>query len=61
MLLPSGRIVCTEPLPNVCVPMTMARLWSCSAPATISDADAEPPFTSTTIGTVLICAGRLRR
>ena len=29
-----------------------ARLWSCSAPATISEAEAEPPLTSTTIGTV---------
>ena len=26
---------------------TVARLWSCSAPATISDADAVPPSTST--------------
>ena len=26
----------------------MARLWSCSAPATISEADAEPPLISTT-------------
>ena len=61
VLLPSGMIVCTEPLPKVCVPITVARLWSCSAPATISEAEAEPPFTSTTIGTVLIAAGRLRR
>jgi hypothetical protein len=30
------------------------------APATISEADAEPPFTSTTIGTVLMEAGTLR-
>ena len=47
---PSGMMVCTEPLPNERVPITVARLWSCSAPATISDADAEPPLISTTIG-----------
>jgi nicotinate dehydrogenase subunit A len=40
---PSGMIVCTEPLPNERVPTSVARLWSCSAPATISDAGAEPP------------------
>jgi hypothetical protein len=32
-------------------------LWSCSAPATISEADAEPPFTSTTICTFLTPSG----
>ena len=52
-------MVCTEPLPKVCVPMIVARLWSCSAPATISEADAEPPFTSTTIGTVFTAGGQL--
>ena len=26
VLLPSGMIVCTEPLPKLCVPMTVARL-----------------------------------
>ena len=31
-------IVCTDPLPNVRVPTRVARLWSCSAPATISEA-----------------------
>src|SRR5829696_9656006 len=41
---------CTEPLPNERVPSTVARLWSCSAPATISDAEAEPPLISTTNG-----------
>src|ERR1041384_5905755 len=50
-------IVCTEPLPKVCVPMTVARLWSWRAPATISEAEAEPPFTSTTIGTVFTACG----
>ena len=30
--------------------MTIARRWSCNAPATISDADAEPPLIRTTIG-----------
>ena len=34
--LPSGMMVCTEPLPNERVPTSVARLWSCSAPATIS-------------------------
>jgi hypothetical protein len=43
---PSGMIVCTDPLPNDHVPMRVARFWSCSAPATISEADAEPPFGS---------------
>ncbi len=57
MSLGSGRIVCTEPLPNVCVPMIVARWWSCSAPATISEAEAEPPFTSTTIGTFFTAGG----
>jgi hypothetical protein len=50
---PSGRTVCTEPLPKVWLPMMVARLWSCSAPATISLAEAEPSLTSTTSGTVL--------
>ena len=61
VLLPSGRMVCTEPLPKVCVPMMMARLWSCSAPATISEAEAEPPLTSTTIGTVFTAGGSFFR
>jgi hypothetical protein len=37
-------MVCTEPLPNERVPARVARLLSCSAPATISEAEAEPPF-----------------
>ena len=41
---------CTNPLPNVGVPTSTARSWSCSAPAMISAALAVPPFTSTTIG-----------
>ena len=32
--------------------MRVARLWSCRAPATISDAEAEDELMSTTIGTV---------
>ena len=32
------------------VPMMIARLWSCSAPATISEAEAEPPLIRTTTG-----------
>ena len=38
-------------------PINVAALWSCSAPATISLAEAEPSLTSTTTGTVLISAG----
>ena len=37
-------------MPNVRVPTTVARSRSCSAPVTISDADAEPSLTSTTTG-----------
>src|SRR6266478_4420530 len=40
-------MVCTDPLPNERVPTNVARLWSCSAPATISEADAEPPLIKT--------------
>src|SRR5712675_1897521 len=43
-------MVCTEPLPNERVPTSVARLWSCSAPATISEADAEPPLIRTISG-----------
>ena len=51
---PSGMIVWTEPLPNVRVPTKVARLWSCSAPATISEADAEPPLINTMTGLPLV-------
>ena len=37
-------IVWTEPLPKERVPRTVARFRSCRAPATISDAEAEPPL-----------------
>ncbi|MCY1180909.1 hypothetical protein D9M73_213830 [compost metagenome] len=47
----SGSTVCTEPLPKLSVPMTIARFWSCRAPATISAAEALPPLINTTIGT----------
>jgi hypothetical protein len=47
-------MVCTEPLPKERVPMTMARLWSWRAPATISEAEAEPPLMSTTRGLPLV-------
>ena len=40
----------TRPLPKVVVPMIVARLWSLRAPVTISEALAEKPLTSTTIG-----------
>src|ERR1700749_186848 len=43
-------MLCTEPLPKLVMPRMVARLWSCSAPDTISDADAVPPLTSTTTG-----------
>src|SRR3954451_17491574 len=43
-------MVCTEPLPKVRVPIRVARLWSRKAPATISEAEAEPPLISTTSG-----------
>ena len=49
----SGMMVCTEPLPKVWVPTIVARPQSWSAPATISEAEALPWLTSTTIG---ICA-----
>ena len=52
-------MVCSEPLPKVCVPSTTARLWSCRAPATISEAEAEPALTSTTIFADLVQAGRV--
>src|SRR5919106_1067928 len=50
--LSSGKSysTCTEPLPNVCRPITTARFRFFSAPATISEAEAEPEFTSTAIG-----------
>ena len=47
-------MVCTEPLPNERVPISVARLWSCSAPATISEADAEPPLIRTITGLPLV-------
>ena len=46
-----GMMVWTEPLPKDWVPMMMPRWWSWSAPATISEAEAEPPLISTTRGT----------
>ena len=47
---PRGIMVCTEPLPNDRVPTIVARFWSCKAPATISDAEAEPPLIRTING-----------
>jgi len=53
--------VCTDPFPKEVVPSTRARLWSCSAPTTISEALALPPLIRATIGyvrlTVLGLAG----
>ena len=46
---PSSCVHCwTVPLPYVVEPTIVARPRSWSAPATISEADAEPPSTSTT-------------
>jgi hypothetical protein len=55
VLLVSGRIDCTEP----CRRSACATARSCSAPATISNAEADPPLTSTTIGTDFTAAGSL--
>jgi hypothetical protein len=49
------------PLPYVAVPTTSARSWSCSAPATISLADADPLSVSTTSGTSPTAAAPDRR
>ena len=43
-------IVCTDPLPKLCVPSTTARPQSWSAPATISEAEALPWLTRMTMG-----------
>src|SRR6185437_4974550 len=48
--LDKGSSSWKTPLPNVCVPTTVARAWSCSAAVTISAADAVLASTSTTIG-----------
>ena len=50
----NGIIVWTEHLPNDWVPIIIERLWSWSAPATISAADADPPLIKTTIGLPLV-------
>src|SRR5260221_78384 len=47
-------MVCTEALPNEREPTMVARLWSCHAPATISEAEAEPPLISTMSGLALV-------
>ena len=54
--LESGSTSWKTPLPNVRVPTTVARLRSCSAPVTISDADADWRLTSTTTGTFVSIA-----
>ena len=48
--LESCSISWKTPLPNVRVPTTVARWRSCSAPVTISDADAVSRLTSTATG-----------
>ena len=52
--LASRSISWKTPLPYVRLPTTFARLRSCSAPVTISDAEAEPSSTSTTTGIVAL-------
>ena len=42
LLGPSEMMVCTKLLPKMRVPTSVACLWSCNAPATISEADAVP-------------------
>ena len=49
-----GSTAWTEPLPKVFSPITIALLWSCNDPLTISEADAEPSFTSTTNGSLVL-------
>ena len=39
-----GIIVWTEPFPKDFVPIIIPLLWSCIAPATISEAEAVPPL-----------------
>ena len=46
-----GMMFCTEPLPKERSPMIRARFWSRRAPATISEAEAEPALMITTTGT----------
>ena len=45
-----GSTAWTEPFPKVFSPTKIALLWSCKAPLTISEAEAEPSFTRTTKG-----------
>ena len=47
------RTDCTSPLPKVFWPTNTARLLSCRAPERISEALAEPSFTSTTMGALV--------
>jgi hypothetical protein len=51
---PSGMMVCTEPLPNERVPITVAAGDPGAHPATISEAEAEPPLISTMSGLPLV-------
>ena len=45
-----GCTVWTDPFPKDVVPKIKALEWSCRAPATISDAEADPPLIRTTTG-----------
>ena len=49
-----GIIDCTDPFPYVASPNNTALFWSCSAPATISAADADPLLIKTIKGLPLI-------
>src|SRR3546814_10856396 len=55
-----GSTVCTVPLPKEELPTSTARPESCRAAATISEAEAEPPSISTTIGALLVRSPRTR-
>ena len=46
----SGSTFWTDPFPKVFFPNTIPLLWSCIAPAKISEAEAEPSFVSTISG-----------
>ena len=46
----TGSRFCTEPLPKLRWPTSSARPWSCSAPETISEAEALKRLISTTTG-----------
>ena len=50
----NGMIDWTDPFPYVLLPSNTALFWSCSAPATISEAEADPLLINTIKGLPLI-------